>query len=198
MLWETGQNGRFWKKCLRIHLVFSCSNNFYYTVNYQLRGHISAWGVGSRKIPNTFYSTFLMGKDSFFSKPFALPSHNLNKFIRKLFSSSIKRMLKTSLLQSCLDLNLHLTFHATPNSNRCRLGGLAIRYYVKWYLILGHAIWLSLYSPRSCMKGEYAVSLQRSITSWSHEKTPASSRCSQCILGPQSISRLYRALLHSS
>lgn len=123
-----------------------------------------------------------MGKDSFFSKPFALPSHNLNKFIRKLFSSSVKRLLKTSLLQSYLDLNLHLTFHGTPNSNRCRLGGLAIRYYVKWYLILGHAIWLSLYSPRSCMKGGHAVSLQRSISSWSHEKTPASSRCSQCSL----------------
>lgn len=38
-------------------------------------------------------------------------------------------------------------------------------------------------SPRSCMKGEHAASLQRSITSWSHGKTPASSRrCSQCSL----------------
>lgn len=92
-------NFLYQEKWLRIHLVFSFCNSSCYTVKHQLRKHISVgeWhgAVGSRKVPNTFYSTFLMGKDTGFSKTFALPPQNLNKFIRKLFSSTIKRMSKT-------------------------------------------------------------------------------------------------------
>lgn len=100
-------------------------------------------------------------------------SPNLSLFPLRILTNSsessflhqLKECRNTSLLQSYLDLNLRLTFHATPSSKRCRLCGLEIRYYVKLYLILGHAIWLSLYSPGLCMEGEHAVSLQRSLTS---------------------------------